>query len=174
MLHKYLFILIQALAISSCAQVPAERPHCNDQQFDRRVSQLIDFSVPVIGVDELKNIAEKVVLLDAREKEEFEISHIESAQQIGYKKLNLDLLNDVPKDQAIVLYCSIGYRSEKIGKKLQKMGYTKVYNLYGSIFEWINQGNTVVDKAGQPTDQIHTYNKKWSKWVEDGKAVKVW
>jgi len=54
------------------------------------------------------------------------------------------------------------------------MGYKNVYNLYGSIFEWVNDGNEVVDKNNKPTDEVHTYNKKWSKWVEEGKAKKIW
>jgi hypothetical protein len=47
-------------------------------------------------------------------------------------------------------------------------------NLYGSIFEWVNQGNPVVNKDNQPTQQVHTYNKNWSRWVEKDKAEKVW
>jgi len=93
---------------------------------------------------------------------------------MGYDDYDGDLLNEVPKDTPIVVYCSIGYRSEKIGEKIQKLGFTKVYNLYGSIFEWVNQDNPVVDSNNKPTDKVHTYNKKWSKWVQDGKAVKVW
>ena len=42
-------------------------------------------------------------------------------------------------------------RSEKIGKKLLDMGYTNVKNLYGSIFEWANQGNILVDQKGSET-----------------------
>ena len=43
------------------------------------------------------------------------------------------------KSDTIVLYCSIGYRSEKIGEKLVEMGYGHVFNLYGGIFEWVNR-----------------------------------
>ena len=72
------------------------------------------------------------------------------------------------------MYCSIGYRSEKVGEELKKMGFKNVYNLYGSIFEWVNQGNEVVDENEKVTEKVHTYNKRWSKWIEDGKAEKVW
>ena len=43
------------------------------------------------------------------------------------------------------MYCSIGKRSEKVTQKLKKAGYNNVSNLYGGIFEWVNQGNEVVD-----------------------------
>jgi rhodanese-related sulfurtransferase len=158
----------------SCAQIPANRPGVGNPKFDEKISQLISFSVPTIGVSELKNMEGEVYILDAREKEEYEISHIPNAIYIGYNKLEKKVLKTIPKDANIVLYCSVGYRSEKIGEKFQKKGFTNVRNLYGSIFEWINQGNEVHDKEGKPTDKVHTYNKKWSQWVEEGKAEKVW
>jgi len=162
------------LSLVACAQEPTVRPHCANEKFDKKVSNIIRFSVPVIGVEELKSMQDEVLILDARKKEEYEISHIEGAKHFGFRQLEMNVLEDVPKDQPIVLYCSIGYRSEKVGEKLQKMGFTNVHNLYGSIFEWINQGETVLDKDEKPTTKVHTYNKKWSKWVEDGKADKVW
>ncbi len=162
------------LAFVGSAQETATRPHCANEQFDQKVSNIIRFSVPVIGVEELKAMQDEVLILDARKKEEYDVSHIEGAKHFGFKKLEMNALKDVPKDQAIVLYCSIGYRSEKVGEKLQKMGFTNVHNLYGSIFEWVNQGEPVYDNEEKPTKAVHTYNKKWSKWVEDGKADKVW
>ena len=127
-----------------------------------------------MGVDELMEMQEDVILLDARPQSEFDVSHIKGAKRIGYKKIDKAALEGIDKNEQIVLYCSIGYRSEKVGETLKKMGYKNVYNLYGSIFEWVNQGNEIVDKNGRKTEKVHTYNKRWSKWVEDGKAEKVW
>lgn len=79
----------------------------------------------------------------------------------------------MPKDKKIVVYCSIGYRSEKIAERIQAMGY-EVSNLYGSIFEWVNQGNQIVDNTGKETKELHTYNRKWSKWVEPDSVQKTW
>ncbi len=164
------------LCLFSCtqAQEPATRPHCQQPAFDAAVASLINFSVPLIGVKELQRIQSDVVLFDAREKEEYEVSHIAGAKYLGYKKFDPTTLANVDKDQKIVLYCSVGYRSEKIGERLLALGYTNVYNLYGSIFEWINQGNPVVDEQGKVIQKVHTYNKKWSQWVEEGKVKKVW
>jgi len=140
-----------------------------NQAFDEMLKNLLSFSVPHITVDELKEM-DGVCLLDARELEEYEVSHIEGAQYIGYNDFNKKTLENIPKEQTVVIYCSVGYRSEKISEKLQRMGYTNVYNLYGSIFEWVNQGNAVVDKNGTTT-LVHTYNKRWSKWLKNGQAV---
>ena len=75
------------------------------------------------------------------------------------------------KDQEVIVYCSVGYRSERIGEKLQKAGYTNVKNLYGGIFSWKNEGNEVVRDADIPTDSVHTYNKSWGKWLLKGIEV---
>ena len=145
-----------------------------DEKFDQKVNQLLSYSVPVMDVDQLKNEKEKVVILDAREKVEYDVSHIEGAQWIGFDHFDSTALQQIPKDSKIVVYCSVGYRSEKIGERLQKMGYTDVNNLYGSIFEWVNRGNNVVDKNGLITRKVHTYNKNWSQWVDETKAEKTW
>ena len=171
---KFLTLIFLFFSVSCIAQNPNTTPPVGNVNFDKKISSLISFSVPVMGVDELKEMKEDVVLLDAREKKEFEVSHIEGAKCVGYKKFDESQLEGVDKDEHIVVYCSVGYRSEKIGEKLKKMGYKNVYNLYGSIFEWVNDGNEVVDKNNTPTKEVHTYNKKWSKWVEEGKVKKVW
>ena len=171
---QYIIILL-GFSNLACAQIPEQRPAINNANFDEKISQLISFSVPTIGVVELKTMQEnEVYILDAREKEENEISHIPTAQYIGYKDFDLKTLNEIPKDAPIVVYCSIGYRSEKIGEKLLKDGFTNVHNLYGSIFEWVNQGNSIVTPTGDATTKIHTYNKKWSKWVDKNAAERVW
>jgi len=140
-----------------------------DKAFDEMLENLLSFSVPYITVDELKEM-DGVCLLDARELEEYKVSHIEGAQYIGYNDFSKKALENIPKEQTVVIYCSVGYRSEKIGEKLQRMGYIEVYNLYGSIFEWVNEGYPVVDENGTTT-RVHTYNKRWSKWLQNGQAV---
>lgn len=169
-----IFVLSIYSFVSGCfAQAP---PHVSvqNESFNKKLEFLLSFSVPVIDVNELAENQNDYLILDAREPKEFEISHIETAKNIGYDDPNFDVLANTPKDQPIVLYCSVGYRSEKLGEKLKKRGFTNVKNLYGSIFEWANEDLPMVDENGNSTKKIHTYNKKWSKWVIDGKAEKTW
>lgn len=172
-----LFFLILFVISSniSCAQVavPTYRPHVENKAFDEKISSTISFTVPVISPEELKQLDEAQVF-DTRKQKEYDISHIPNAQYLGYNDFDISRLDNIDKDSPIVLYCSIGYRSEKIGEKLKKEGFTNVYNLYGSIFEWVNQGNEVVDKNGKTTSQVHTYNRNWSQWVDETKAEKIW
>ncbi len=156
------------------AQVQKSDAHCNDKKFNKRVNQLLKYSIPTMDVDQLKKEQKDVYIFDTRELEEYKVSHIEGAQYLGYDTFDPSRLGEIPKDSKIIVYCSVGYRSEKIGNKLKKLGYTNVYNLYGSIFEWINRGYDVVDQNGGKTNKIHTYNKKWSQWVKNKKAEKIW
>jgi len=129
-------------------------------------------SVPYISVTALQS-KENFVLLDAREIKEFNVSHIENAINVGFDKFDSKKVTTILKDKntTIVVYCSIGVRSEKIGEKLIKLGYRNVFNLYGGIFEWKNYGGKVVTNRNIETDKIHTFNKEWSVYLKKGTKV---
>ena len=162
-MRKIIFItlsIFQSLAVSA-----------QSKSFDLLLRSMIKKTVPIIKVQDLKTEKDKVVLLDARERKEFEVSHLKDARYVGFNDFSLESIKDIPKNAPIVVYCSIGVRSEKIGEKLLTAGYTNVRNCYGSIFEWVNQGNEVVDIQEKPTHKIHAYNKKWGVWVKKGEKV---
>lgn len=99
----------------------------------------------------------KIQLIDTRKEEEFLVSHLPQAQNIPdleTAQANLD------PTITIVAYCSVGYRSSKLAQQLQQLGYDQVWNLEGSIFQWVNEGRTVIQN-GQPTQQVHPYSEKW-------------
>ena len=174
-LHVVVLSFILCLAEGACSQTTStERPLVHNPGFDQKLKRMLSFSVPLIGVGELNNIKNEVAIFDAREWEEYETSHIPGARYIGFDRFNPASVKDVSKDTPIVVYCSVGYRSEKIGEKLRQLGYRKVFNLYGSIFEWVNQGYPIVDRLGKPGSRLHTYNKDWSRWVENGRVKKIW
>ncbi len=169
-------LLFFILILSGCqAQIPADKPSCDNDDFDREVSSLLSFTVPLKSVESLsKENLDDYLILDTRESEEYQVSHIKGAVHAGYDKFDINQYANVDKEQPIVVYCSIGYRSEKIGEKLQKAGFKHVYNLYGSIFEWVNQGHPVSDSWKTNTKNIHTYNQRWSKWVFNKEFEKIW
>lgn len=139
--------------------------------FDILLKTMLKNTVPLINVKELKPRIDQVILLDAREPEEYEVSHLKNARYVGFNKFNINTLQNVSKNSEIVIYCSIGVRSEKIGEKLKAAGFTNIKNLYGSIFEWVNQGNQVFDTQNQPTKKVHAFNKKWGVWLNKGEKV---
>ena len=131
------FTLISFKALS---QAPTTANHA----FDSMLQDLLSHSVPELSVSDCPSPSE-AVFLDARAKSEYEVSHISGATWIGFTAFQKKALKQIDKDAPIVVYCSVGYRSEKITEKLRNMGYKNVSNLYGGIFAWKNQGKTVVD-----------------------------
>ena len=132
-----------------------------------------DQSIPYIYIESLKKKANEALILDSREKKEFEVSHLKNAQYVGFKDFDLSVLDKLTadlagnKDRLIVVYCSIGVRSEIIGKKLMNHGFTNVHNLFGGIFEWVNKGENVFH-LGIQTQKVHAYSKKWSRFLTKG------
>ena len=131
---------------------------------------LLSHSVPEISVPQVDAL-EDFVLLDAREHDEFAVSHLESAHFVGYNNFTMDAVKSLDRNAQILVYCSVGYRSEKIAYKLKSEGFTNVSNLYGGIFEWVNQGHPIVDSAGKQTKRIHGYTKAWGIWLNSGEKV---
>ena len=126
-------------------------------------------SVEYITVEELKK-DNKVLLLDTREPAEFEVSHLNNAVYVGHSKFDSKsfTVQFPDKNAPIVVYCSLGVRSENIGEKLIKLGYSNVKNLYGGIFEWKNQGYEVINNEGKITEEVHAFSKMWGKYLIKG------
>jgi len=135
--------------------------HCENADFNRKVNKMLNYSVDVISVSDLKKELDNYIILDARELEEYTVSRIPGAIHFGYDLPKWTMLDTIDKDKEVVVYCSIGYRSEKIGEQLIQKGYTNVRNLYGSIFEWANQGYDLLGPRERKTNKVHTYSKKW-------------
>jgi rhodanese-related sulfurtransferase len=161
---KPILLLISSMTFTSAlAQIQS-------RAFKTTIDALNHETVPYVSVAELKRMPQ-AVLLDTRQKKEFDVSHLKGARWVGYEEFELKRVQDVPKDAPIVVYCSVGYRSERIGEKLQAAGYRHVRNLYGSLFEWVNQGNPVIGPDGQPTTRVHAYNHAWGVWLRRGEKV---
>lgn len=134
------------------------------------LSALYEDSVPRLKVADLTDL-EKFTILDTRLPSEYQVSHLPKAQLVDYSNPDWAQLEQLEKGQAILVYCSVGYRSERIGEGLLKRGFTQVYNLHGGIFEWVNEGRSVVDATGQPVKAIHGYAPRWGKWVTAPVAI---
>lgn len=133
------------------------------------LSGIYDKDFPLVNFDQ-KEILQKAVILDTREKEEFEVSHLKGARWVGYNTFAIEGIKDISKNEPIVVYCSVGARSQDIGKRLKEAGYKEVYNLYGGIFHWVNEEQPIY-KNNQPTSRIHVYSLAWGIWVNKGEKV---
>lgn len=142
-----------------------------DNPFYKMIDTTIAKTVRTITVDSLKKSYYDFQILDAREASEYEVSHLKQAKFVGYDNFNLKKTKKIlDKDKPVVVYCSIGYRSEKVAEKLQAQGF-EVYNLYGGIFEWKNTNNRIIDSTGNATEKVHCFDKIWGVWLEKGEKV---
>jgi rhodanese-related sulfurtransferase len=114
-----------------------------------------------------------IIILDTREKKEYGISHIPNSINVGYNDFSIDTISFPDKNSKIYVYCSIGYRSEKIGEKLELAGYQWVINLRGGIFDWANNGYLLIDGIGDSTTIIHGYDSTWGAWINDSTCTVV-
>ena len=133
--------------------------------FHNMLDTLLGHTVTEIRVKNIDTTDHTLLFVDTRELYEYETSHIENAIWVGYDNFNIGRFDAINKNTPIILYCSVGYRSEKITEKLLESGYTNVSNLYGGIFEWTNKGMPVYDGTNNITKKVHTYNKEWSQWL---------
>jgi len=133
------------------------------------LSGLYDKNFPVVFPLQITDLSNYQVL-DAREIEEFEVSHLHGAQWVGYETFTLTQIGNLDKNKPVLVYCTVGARSQDIGKKLIEDGFTRVYNLYGGIIQWVNDGK-MVEAEGKPTQKVHTYSQAWGIWLNKGERV---
>lgn len=112
------------------------------------------------------------VVLDARTGQEFAVSHLKDAIRIDPYRPLLRPLRGFPKDTAIVVYASVGYRSARVAHWLAQQGYSNVQNLAGSIFQWANEGRPVFSQ-GRPTVEVHPYDDRWGLLLESQYRAKA-
>ena len=135
------------------------------------------FPVPQIDTDSLAALLAsgqgKLLLFDTRSPREYRTSRIEGALQVDW---NIDeaqfsrRFGEMVRGRDVVFYCSIGYRSsallQELSAYLDSAGVLRAANLRGGIFGWYNEGRTVVDSLGSPTDSIHPYDEEWGRLVK--------
>ena len=92
-----------------------------------------------ITPEEAKKImdsGEEHIILDTREQDEFDESHIKGAILIPYTEIENKAEEMIPdKDKLILVYCRSGRRSKIAAESLSKLGYTNVKE-FGGIIEW--------------------------------------
>ncbi len=94
-----------------------------------------------MSVEELKakiDAGEKLNLLDVREDDEraeYNIGGIH--HKLGLvQSMQLDELEDLNKDDLMVVYCRSGKRSMVAGHVLEMVGFSNVANLAGGMLDW--------------------------------------
>ena len=75
--------------------------HVESKSFDLMLSTLLAHNVPEMGVSDIPADS-TLIYLDAREKPEFQVSHIKNAIWIGYEDFTLSRLDSINRDAKII------------------------------------------------------------------------
>jgi molybdopterin/thiamine biosynthesis adenylyltransferase/rhodanese-related sulfurtransferase len=103
---------------------------------------------------------QEIVLVDVREKHEWNEGHIPDAVHVPRGFLELQIEEAVPdKSKTVVLYCAGGVRSLIAGTTLQQMGYRNVISMSGGFGQWKGSGYPFV----QPRTLSEAQSKRYSR-----------
>jgi len=90
---------------------------------------------PADAAAKAKNSEARIV--DVREKDEWEESHISHAIHMSRGTIELDIEEKIPdKNAMIICHCGGGGRSALAAESLQKMGYKNVRSMAGGFKAW--------------------------------------
>jgi molybdopterin/thiamine biosynthesis adenylyltransferase/rhodanese-related sulfurtransferase len=105
-------------------------------------------AIPEMSPHELKrrmDAGEPLELIDVREPFEYEIARIDGAKLFPLGEVT-ERLDELKREQSIVVHCHSGKRSAQAVRLLQQHGFASVYNLEGGIDAWSDQIDPNVPK----------------------------
>ena len=82
----------------------------------------------------VENPDESIWIIDVRPSSAYKRGHIPTAESFPSSEI-LSRLNEIPKDKYLILYCETGMRAQRVIKKLEKEGYTRMIN-WGGYKRW--------------------------------------
>lgn len=137
---KTLVIFLVALSILSACSKPAS---------ESGITQTMQAagSIAQVNAGQFKKLTESphALILDVRTAAEVAEGHLANAVNIDiYGSDFMAKVQQLPKDREVLVYCTVGARSQQAAEILSKQGFAKVYNLDGGIVSWHRNGFEVV------------------------------
>lgn len=105
------------------------------------------------------------LLIDARPSEQFVVSHIDGAVNIDPAAPDMAPLANVSRDTPVLVYDGPGVMGAAMVVGLQNAEFSRVSNLEGGLFRWVNEGNPVVNGNG-PATRVHPINGWWGRLLK--------
>jgi phage shock protein E len=81
------------------------------------------------------------VLVDVRDRTEFDQSHIPGAKNMPLSSLSREMMAQIPdKTTPIVTYCDVGIRQHHAARLLRSLGYERVSEMQGGMINYSRMG----------------------------------
>jgi len=94
------------------------------------------------ALDSLRDSERGCVIVDVREREEWDEGHLPGAVHVPRGHLESRIERAAPdKSRPVLVYCASGNRSAFAAKTLEELGYDHVVSLAGGFTDWKRNGN---------------------------------
>ncbi|HSB32257.1 MAG TPA: rhodanese-like domain-containing protein [Candidatus Sulfobium mesophilum] len=133
---KKIALLIIALCFTACAtQRYGSVPRTSDQMVKEAKATISE-----VTIDDVKKMIyskDKIIILDVRDKDEFETGYIPGAINLSRGMLEFKINTVIPDRNArIIVYCGVDLRGPLATKTLNEMGYINAVNINGGLKVW--------------------------------------
>lgn len=107
-----------------------------------------------------------LTILDVRDENEFDVSHL-----AGAKRYEEGVLKGLDPKMPVLVYCTVGIRSNKLAQTLRDQGFSEIIELQDGLIGWSNAQLPLVNSMNKDTDSIHVYNQFFGKLLKEGVPV---
>ncbi|MBA3413257.1 MAG: molybdopterin-synthase adenylyltransferase MoeB [Actinobacteria bacterium] len=121
----------------------------------RELLQQVRSEIEEISATEARALGDGALLLDVREREEWDEGHLPGATHVprGSLESRIELVTR-DRSASLVVYCAAGNRSAFAAKTLEELGYTDVRSLAGGFTDWKRNGFPVaVSQTLEPSQR---------------------
>jgi rhodanese-related sulfurtransferase len=127
---------LSLLLMSNTANAADETP---DEMVREAKSSIRE--VTVAEVRKMIDARDKIILLDVRDRDEFDTGHIPGAINISRGTLEFKVNMVIPdKSSRIIVYCGVDLRAPLATRTLNEMGYKNAANIIGGLKSWKEAG----------------------------------
>jgi sulfur-carrier protein adenylyltransferase/sulfurtransferase len=116
--------------------------------------------IDVADARQLLDSAEAPVLVDVRERNEWNQGHIPGAVLIPLGELESRIAEAAPdRSRPVILYCASGRRSAVGAQRLEELGYDEAVNVAGGFNRWAELGYPSQLESSLAPEQVARYSR---------------
>ena len=134
----------EILSTEESEKDPGTEVDVEASDIEEEISVII--SITPAEVYEIITNDEDYIILDVRTQDEYNEGHLDKALLIPVDYME-KVVDELPKEKPIIVYCRSGGRSRKAAEILVENGFSKIYDM-GGILGWQEEGFPVIIEEG--------------------------